>query len=166
MGRTARAEALPWLKDPYDLEDESFRELWAAPLAAQLAGSVRSFAVVAAVTVAAVHLPARLAARAGVLPLRFQLVRVLVALCAGLVGRSARGARSWGEVGEASCGRKALICASAHLYVSHVSFIRFLSSLEKLSRVGELRLAKRGLIKKLLQFHMGAYDQAATVGCT
>ena len=68
-------DALPWLKDPYDLEDESFRELWAAPLAAQLAGSVRSFVVVAAATVAAVHLPARLAARAGVLPLRFQLVR-------------------------------------------------------------------------------------------
>lgn len=68
-------DALPWLKDPYDLEDESFRELWAAPLAAQLAGSVRSFVVVAAATVAAVHLPARLAARAGVLPLRFHLVR-------------------------------------------------------------------------------------------
>ncbi|KAK9827313.1 hypothetical protein WJX81_003637 [Elliptochloris bilobata] len=67
-------DALPWLKDPYDLEDESFRELWAAPLVAQLAGSVRSFVVVAAATVAAVHLPARLAARAGVLPLRFQLV--------------------------------------------------------------------------------------------
>lgn len=67
-------DALPWLKDPYDLEDESFRELWAAPLAAQLAGSVRSFVVVAAATVAAVHLPARLAARAGVLPLRFHLV--------------------------------------------------------------------------------------------
>jgi len=56
--------ALPWLRDPYDLEDESFRELWAAPLGAQLAGSARSFAVVAAATVAAVHLPVRAAAPA------------------------------------------------------------------------------------------------------
>ncbi len=91
--------ALPWLRDPYDLEDESFRELWAAPLGAQLAGSARSFAVVAAATVAAVHLPVRAAAPAAAKD-GCRLLRAQRA-APGCAGGSARVRRS---LQERSCG--------------------------------------------------------------
>lgn len=82
------AEALPFLRDPYDLENEEpFGQLMTQPMQEQIVRAMGAFAVMACLAVACVHTPIQLARTMApaLFPLRLKLVDVLAELPADLL---------------------------------------------------------------------------------
>jgi E3 ubiquitin-protein ligase MARCH6 len=82
------AGALPFLRDPYDMENEEpFGQLMTAPLREQMARAAGAFAVMACLAVACIHVPIRAASTLApaLFPLRLKLVDALAELPADLL---------------------------------------------------------------------------------
>ncbi|KAK9904177.1 hypothetical protein WJX75_006045 [Coccomyxa subellipsoidea] len=83
-----RPGALPFLRDPYDMENEEpFGQLMTAPLREQMARAAGAFAVMACLAVACIHVPIRAASTLApaLFPLRLKLVDALAELPADLL---------------------------------------------------------------------------------
>ncbi len=84
----ACAGALPFLRDPYDMDNEEpFGQLMTAPLREQMARAAGAFAVMACLAVACIHVPIRAASflAPALFPLRLKLVDALAELPADLL---------------------------------------------------------------------------------
>lgn len=79
--------ALPFLRDPYDIEEEPFAQIMTEPVPRQIGRAAGAFAIMACLSVFLVHAPIRLGLvmAPGLFPLRLRLADALAELPADLL---------------------------------------------------------------------------------